>query len=74
MTLSVGKEEKYMKLNRKSVRNVIIARNTVDNMGKGDYYKNPFGMKYLNEMAGEVVSLANRTHPHLAYYLLTRTI
>jgi len=59
---------------KKRIRQVIVARNTVEAMAKGKGYRSPFGKKYINEMAGEVINLAERTHPLLPYYLITRTI
>ena len=66
----IAKEENL----KKSVRNVIVSRNTVKRMGVNHQKRNCFSMKYLNEMSVEVINVANRTHKHLAYYLITGKI
>jgi len=60
---------------KQKVRKIIVARNTIEKMRKsGHYTKNEFGMKYLNEMAGEVFRQAGKVHPLLPYYLAIRAI
>ena len=63
------------KILKHKIRQVIVARNTVERMGESGYYdRNKFATQYLNEMAGEVLKLAKSVHWKLPYYLITRTI
>ena len=59
---------------KKRIREVIVARNTIEKMGKAVHYKNPAGMKYLNRMALEVMTLAKKCHPLMPYYIITRKV
>ena len=58
---------------RRNVRKVIVARNVIDKMRK-DVGKNPFAIEHLNAMGVELANMANKTHPHLLFHLITRTI
>lgn len=59
---------------KKGVRNVIVARNSLSKMGNHTDFSNPFEVKYLNDMASEVMKLAGSVHYLLPYYLAIKAI
>lgn len=59
---------------KSKVRGIIVARNTIERMGKNNHRKNPYSNEYLNELASVVLKNAKKVHPLLPYYLSIRAI
>lgn len=45
---------------KKMFREVIVARNTLERMSNANHYRNPFGRKYINALAVDVMCMARK--------------